>query len=261
MSDCHNVFQHRYLHKRNTVSAWSGYDSPAQWQINIRESRTREMLARWNWLPFVELEYRYNSHAFRDEEFYHGQCGIALGCSFTEGVGVAEDQTWPRQLEKLVGYKVWNLGIGGTGISTCYRAMEYFLPQLRPKFVALLPPPIARLEILGADGKFTHLLNVGWQNSDVTSPHDQFVKHWFSQEFNWIQQHRVFVRAMKHIAAENSVCFIDLYNGPVLQPDPDYKEPPDLFVDRARDLAHAGPVTLKKTAQMMFDLLTAQGAV
>ena len=261
MNHYSKVISHRYLDKKNTVSAWSGYDCEELWEANIQNPDNRERLARYSWLPFVEIEYRFNSHAFRDEEFKPGPCGIALGCSFTEGIGVASHQTWPKQLENFVGYKVWNLGIGGTGIATCYRVMEHYLPMLRPKFVALLPPPIPRLEICAANGEFTHLLNIGWERSDVTSPRDQFVKHWFAQEFNWIQQHRVYVRAMQQLAQEHDVAFVELYNGPVLQPDPNYREPPGLLVDLARDLAHHGPQTLHKTAVLMYNLLRDKAAV
>lgn len=255
------TFPHGYHRKNNTVAAWSGYDSEDLWEINLNDPRLRGMLDDSGWIPFVDIEYRYNSHGFRDDEFDASPCGIALGCSFTEGVGVASHQTWPKQLETMLGHKVWNLGIGGTGIATCYRVMEYFLPVLKPRFVAMLDPPIPRLEICRADGGFTHLLNIGWQNSDATSPQDQFVRHWFAQDFNWLHQHRVYVMAMERLAQQHQTVFVHVYNGPIMQPDPDYQEPPGLFVDRARDLAHAGPRTLQGTASIFRNLLRDQGVV
>ncbi len=237
------------------VSAWSGYDDLDNWRCNISNAETLEQLRTWGWYPFVDIEYRYNSQGFRDEEFRDTECGIALGCSFTEGVGVAADQTWPSRLQSILGVKIWNLGIGGTGIATCYRAMDHFITRLRPKFVAMLDPPIARIEICRADSGFTHLLNIGWEHSDATSPQDQFIRHWFAQDFNWIHQHRVYVSAMQHLAQQHGVKFVHLYNGPICQPDPEYKEPENLIVDRGRDLAHAGPETLGRTAKIMADLL------
>lgn len=252
------TFNFGYLDKRNTVTAWSGYDSEELWQKHISDSVTNYRLKRHGWLPFVEIEYRYNAHGFRDEEFDTRPCGIALGCSFTEGVGVREQDSWPRKLEVLMGYKVWNLGIGGVGIDTCFRAMQFWAPLLRPRFIAMLDPPIPRIEICRADGGYTHLLNVGWQHSDATSPQDQFIRHWFSQDTNWIARHRCHVLAMRQWAQDHNILFVHLYHGPINQPDPEWQSSPLLFsgpdrtpLDLARDLGHVGPKTLEKTAEIM----------
>lgn len=221
------------------------------------------MLAESGWLHKSNIiTYDYNHHGFRDDDFDDRECALALGCSYTEGVGVAVHQTWPSQLTELVGYKVWNLGIGGVGIDTCFRAMDFWIPILKPRFVALLDPPIARLEICRADGGYTNLLTVGWEHSDATSPQDQFVKHWFAQERNWIEHHRRHVLAMRMLAQDAGVPFVHLFHGPIMQPSWDYKQDARFFtrggsdiLDRARDLAHAGPRTLKMVAQVMYQQL------
>lgn len=227
------------------------------------------MLEQSGWLPdHAAIIYQYNEHGFRDDAFDDRPCGLALGCSYTEGVGVAAGETWPAQLAKLVGYKVWNLGIGGVGIDTCFRVMEFWAPILRPRFIALLDPPIARMEICRADGGYTNLLNVGWEHSDATSPQDQFIKHWFAQEKNAIQHHKIHVLAMRMLAQDFGIPFVHLYDGPIMQLDPAQKIDPRFFqsgtnepLDRARDLAHAGPRTLSALAQVMYDQLREKSAV
>jgi hypothetical protein len=221
------------------------------------------MLERSGWLePQPPITYSYNSHGFRDEELDDRPCGMALGCSFTEGIGVRQEHTWPWVLGETVDHKVWNLGIGGTGIDTCYRVMEFWIPLLKPRFVAMLDPPIPRIEICGANGKFTTLITTGWENSDVTGPNDLFMRNWFAQDFNWLIQHRKHVLAMRMLAQDHGIPFVHLYNGPICQPDPDYQQLPEFFpdpkfgiLDRARDLAHAGPKTLALTAQKLHQQL------
>jgi hypothetical protein len=250
------VFSHAYLDKRNTVEQWSGYDNQERWQRNLQDPVCRKQLEQNGWLsPHPPINYSYNSHAFRDEELDDRPCGLALGCSFTEGIGVAHHQTWPAQLEQLVGLKIWNMGIGGTSIETCFRAMETWVPVLQPRFVAMLDPPTTRLEICRADGGFTSLLIINWENSDATSPDDQFVKHWFTQEFNYEINHRKHVLAMRQLAQDLRVPFVNLFNGPICQLSPRYQEPPGLIVDIARDLGHCGPRTLAKTAEIFHQKL------
>lgn len=256
------TFEFGYLDKRNTVKAWSGYDSQELWQRNTSDSVSLYRLKRHGWYPFVDIEYRYNHHGFRDDDFDRQPCGLALGCSFTEGVGVRNEHSWPRRLEALVGHKVWNLGIGGVGIDTCMRAMQFWAPVLRPRFIALLDPPIPRIEICRADGGYTHLLNVGWERSDATSPNDQFIKHWFSRDTNWVARHRCHVLAMRQWAQDHNIPFVHLYHGPITQPDPQWYPNPRLFrgpdctvLDLARDLGHVGPLALQQTAEIIYEML------
>ena len=256
-------FPHSYLDKRNQHWTWSGYDSEELWHANFHDPERRRQLAESGWLgKNTAITYDYNHQGFRDDAFDDRPCGIALGCSYTEGIGVAAQDTWPSQLTHLVGFKVWNLGIGGVGIDTCFRAMDFWIPILKPRFVALLDPPIARLEICRADGGYTNLLTIGWENSDATSPQDKFVRHWFAQEKNWQEHHRRHILAMRMLAQDAGVPFVHIFNGPIMQPSGDYKQDARFFtrggldiLDRARDLAHAGPKTLKIVAQAMYEQL------
>ena len=259
----HVKFSHSYQAKKYFQGLWYGYDSEQLWSENLADPERRAMLERSGWLePQPAITYTYNYHGFRDEDFDDRPCGMALGCSFTEGFGVTQEQTWPWVLGEMVGHKVWNFGIGGTGIDTCYRIMEFWIPLLKPRFVAMLDPPIPRIEICAATGKFTTLLNLGWEHSDVTSPQDQFIKNWFAQAFNWLIQHRKHVLAMRMLAQDHGIPFVHLYHGPICQPDPDYQRRAEFFpdndlgiLDRARDLAHAGPRTLRLTAEKLYDQL------
>ena len=79
----------------------------------------------------------------RDEEFDDRPAGIALGCSYTEGVGVPEHTTWGNGLGRMLGMHMWNLGVGGGSLDTVFRVLEYWLPKLTPKFVAICIPSVS----------------------------------------------------------------------------------------------------------------------
>lgn len=58
---------------------------------------------------------------------------LAVGDSFTEGWEVADDDTWPAYLERLVGMPVVNGGTGAYGTDQIVLRAEQLLPIVRPK--------------------------------------------------------------------------------------------------------------------------------
>jgi hypothetical protein len=62
---------------------------------------------------------------------------LAVGDSFTAGSGVSGAESWPAQLEDLVGVPVINAGMGGYGIDQMVLQAELLLPIVRPKVVVL----------------------------------------------------------------------------------------------------------------------------
>ncbi len=230
-------------HRRaSTQSLWQGHDSQENWDRNVADSHKRLMLESSGWLAAgAAIEYSYNQHGFRDSEFAVTESGLALGCSFTEGVGVAQHQSWPKQLERQLGMPVWNLGIGGSGISTAFRVLDRWLPLLRPRFVALLIPPAARLEICTDRGHDTIMPsnitdhNVGWHR-------DSYVKHWMTEHKNAQTEQRKSLLAMSWLCHEQAVPFVS-WDYSVLHDHGDYHR------CRARDLAHFSPATYEWFAQ------------
>ena len=114
--------------------------------IDLRDEATRE---RYRWMAPVRLdavarrapfavEFRYNSHRFRDVELAPKPAGVrrvmVLGDSFTEGQGVKEPDTYPRRLEALLNasgtgrWEVRNCGRRATDFPEIYAAFEEILP-------------------------------------------------------------------------------------------------------------------------------------
>jgi lysophospholipase L1-like esterase len=99
-------------------------------------SHVRGVEQSWSHTPFA-VELRFNSLQFRDKEFGPRRRGVrrvaVLGDSFTEGQGVKEADTYPRQLEALLNeaqpgeWEVLNWGRRGADFPRLYDTFEQIL--------------------------------------------------------------------------------------------------------------------------------------
>ena len=64
----------------------------------------------------TNVQYTYNSEGYRAPEFdsLDNDFILCFGCSYTEGVGVTDADTWPARLESVSGMQSVNLGMGGS---------------------------------------------------------------------------------------------------------------------------------------------------
>jgi len=91
-----------------------------------------------------EFDYKFNSDGFRCDNFTeHSDLPILfLGCSYTQGVGLPIETTWPklilnkiRQLHPDKNIPHWSLAIGGTGIDTMAFELARRIDTLKPKYI------------------------------------------------------------------------------------------------------------------------------
>jgi hypothetical protein len=83
---------------------------------------------------------------------------LFTGCSHTEGVGLALEDTYSYLVSKELGYDYYNLGIGGTGTDTMMRNLLLWLAtKEKPKYIVLQwPSPYRFLLKLGSDHVISH---------------------------------------------------------------------------------------------------------
>jgi hypothetical protein len=62
---------------------------------------------------------------------------LAVGDSFTAGSEVASHESWPAQLEEIMGEPVINAGVGGWGVDQIVLRAEELVPVLRPHTVII----------------------------------------------------------------------------------------------------------------------------
>ena len=77
-----------------------------------------------------------DNKGFRNEEANGEFDLVAMGDSFTYGYNVSSAESWPQQLGKLTGFRVYNYGIGGYGIVQHYFLLEEALKK-KPKFIVM----------------------------------------------------------------------------------------------------------------------------
>jgi hypothetical protein len=85
-------------------------------------TKSREVMGN-DWYYYEKpIEYKYNSWGYRSKELdeIKGDFMIVFGCSYTEGIGLYEEDMWSTKVGKELGLEVLNMGMGGTSIDFQY---------------------------------------------------------------------------------------------------------------------------------------------
>lgn len=137
-----------YGYAGKTVT-WCPSDSEDRWDANMANPDLRARLNEFGWTR-DNVSYTFNKDGFRAEEFTDGvgDSVLFLGCSLTMGIGMSLEKTWAYKVASSLGLRRYNLGVGGSGSDMCFRLAYHWIPRLRPKYVVMLTPNAARLEIL-----------------------------------------------------------------------------------------------------------------
>jgi hypothetical protein len=224
---------------------WFGPDNKVNYQQHMNDPAKRNMLQQFGWAD-QHIDYTFNSDGFRTDEFDSRQNFVAIGCSFTQGVGVEEHNRWTTLLSQQLGIWCWNLGIAGAASDTCYRIARHYLEQLRPQFVVFLEPRDNRIELHTTADQPPHLINWAYDQDHWGS--GIFVKTMLAHNEN------LEIRAEKNRAAIAYVC--DQLGIPVVMYEPN--DFIDLVADKTqldlgRDLLHPGRLNNRAFAQVVYD--------
>lgn len=239
-SDAVDVPRHHNFNYRGQTLYWSGSDNLKKYRINCRSKEKKELLDKLGFSD-TSITYKYNSYGFRDEEFDHRPCGLAFGCSHTEGVGLPNEAVWPRVLSELTGTWVWNFGVGGSSLDTVFRLMDFWLPYFTPKFVVVCIPPPGRVEIIDYNHPAT-LMPECHNNSDILN---NFYKLWTSSDDNININRRKNLLAIEKLCIDRNVHLITV----------DFLVEQDIKNTSARDLMHAGAMENREFAKKIKEKL------
>lgn len=214
-------------------------DDQERWRRNCEDNNNRQLLSRYGWLPECEIQYRFNSHGFRSCEFDRATSVLCLGCSFTMGIGLPLEQTWPWILQQKTGIKCWNLGLGGVGLDTIFRIAEYYVHHLNVIAVACLVPDMGRIELfIDGEPEIANWINDPSDNS--------FFRAWILDDEN------AKINRRKNLLAINKICDVVgaafVYFENFLEQIP--TEP------KARDLMHVGHAGQSAIADRFLSMLS-----
>jgi len=234
-----------YISKFNTT------DSPRY--HNRLSLHQKKMQRYYGWrdkdYKLKDVEYKTNKQAFRDDHF-SDEPGIAcFGCSFTFGVGLNVDQTWPHFLSQLTQQKTWNLGTPGKSLGpvTLYALnwLDVDLPNLTA--IAVLVPPAGRTSVATipyADTSWGS--GVGWVEfiPHISDPviQNRYLDCVIGTSYMEYDMH---IKTLELIAKHKGIPFAKLTLNEVDPTDDDW----------ARDMMHRGPKTMQTVANQLFEKL------
>ena len=116
-----------------------------------------------------ELLYKVNTHGFRADDFAKTKGSpkfkvMSLGCSFTYGIGVRNDETFPQLISNHFDAVNWNLGIGGGSCKLALMTAEHmFKIGYIPDVVVVNWPNISR-GVIPNKSRFENMLNAEYDD-------------------------------------------------------------------------------------------------
>lgn len=132
----------------------NGYGIKRKFVYTDGEDEYKENLKKQpnDWLyRNYDVYYRYNDWGYRtknltdiDKNYF-----ISFGCSYTEGIGLAEKDIWPNLLSNYMDIDCFNLATGGSGWDIQFYNTYKLIPYLKkidklPKFVVYQWPDFFR---------------------------------------------------------------------------------------------------------------------
>jgi len=81
------------------------------------------------------VNYSFNELGYRMDTQYPSDAILAIGDSFTLGVGVNVEDTWPAQLSKILNYPVLNFSLNGASNDWIARRSAELLNFFNPKLI------------------------------------------------------------------------------------------------------------------------------
>lgn len=237
---------HPGVHHANTVLNFMPTDTQENFEKLSRVPEYHEYFKQNGWLEPGAITYDINSYGFRCAEFDDQDCMIALGCSFTIGIGLPLDSTWPQIVGKQLGLVPYTLAWGGASADTCFRLAEYWVPRLMPKAVFMLSPPPSRFELIRAVGYPPIEIYLPHSESHSATEIDNFLKHWHTMEENSRLNYKKNKLAIKAMCADLDIpCFMyDAFEHMSMSREE---------VGYARDRMHAGPIGHHRLAERMLN--------
>ena len=224
---------------------WFPPDTEELYKQNIKLTYKRQILLNNDWID-AEITYQINSEGFRTPEFDPSKKRfMALGCSFTKGIGLPIDVVWPTLLSNDLGIEVDNLAEQGASNGLIFRIAQHWIPILKPQFVVVQQTLATRFEILDARGHGR--VSTASQNTELMSP------IWWASDFNGLIDADRNELAIRYICSELNIPLYFLPYREFEETCIKINASPETQQDRARDIMHPGKKTQRIIANILRD--------
>lgn len=137
-------------------------------RLPIITARTGIWIKRYDSDNSNLVDYKFNDFGYRAsfnyEDLLDTKKIVCIGCSFTEGVGLDEKETWPYLLSQQIGLPYLNLGVAGGSQGYVVWQIMNVLKNVQKDNIFVLSPP---------KGRFFELTDSEFENKqawDVETP-------------------------------------------------------------------------------------------
>ena len=228
------------------IFEWMPTDTKDRFEDLMNQQQHRLYFQEKGWDKPKAITYNINKYGFRCAEFETDtKCLVALGCSYTQGIGLPVETLWPEVVGQAMCLRVYNLAWGGTSADTCFMLAKFWLPVLRPTLVVMAAPPKNRFDIIRAAG-YPEMHTMMPNTTDGEFGNDTILKHWLGNERNQD------LNNAKNKLAVQAIC--NNLNIACLTYDAhEYFARSREEVEYARDHMHAGPRGHKMFAERILD--------
>lgn len=233
-------FNSAYIRHANETLYWWPMDTEELYLKNLQENRLA--LRHGNWIDRV-IEYKFNSHGFRSEEFTDDPNIMFLGCSHTFGIGLPAEDRWTDHVAAALNLKCYNLGIPGGSTDGAFRLCYGWIDKLKPKIVIFRKPPGIRIEMVDEAGSW----NIRIGSLPAVIEHTWLLQ-WGKDDNNHLLNYLKNTIAMQKICEDRKTKLI------ILDESNDVE-----FCDAARDLMHYGTKTNKRYADNVLSIIENSG--
>jgi hypothetical protein len=209
-----------------------------------------------------EIEYKFNSLGYRTKEISEisGDFLLTFGCSYTEGVGLHQNQIWNNAVSSYLNLDLYNHAKQATGIDIqCFNALLWNISNFpKPKLVIVQWPHKHRKSfgdrdkdsINVSDKSYTPTLDGKWWSN-------RYIQNTGEMELNillWIESFNNLWKQL-NVPVLNFTWDSDLLPCVQRSKYKIYKIKPNNF-DKARDLEHDGPLFHADTFEKIKHLLS-----
>jgi hypothetical protein len=205
--------------------------------------------------------YKYNELGFRGDSIHKtGFKVMSIGCSFTEGVGINNHETWSSKFTNNILNGVnMNFGTGGRSNDFIVRCLFTYYDLIKPDLVLIMYTSPSRREIYTKDNgiePFIPTATWGFLKDDEEGKSIQKnlvdLQNDNEDMVNWYKNHlliKYFLESKKCNWIWNGWFGVPTNYNEINRFDGEY----DKFIDRGVDGAHPGPKHNTKYAEKLFN--------